>query len=64
MNIGYEELGRPEEMGDFLGSDVRTYSVSWDHVEQWREDPTIRFKVTEFSANKKPHRYILGLQTS
>lgn len=59
MNIGYEELGRPTEAGEYEYNG-KVYDVKPKHIEVWQEDPTIRFNVTEFGAIDKPRRYILG----
>ena len=59
MNIGYEELGRPQEPGAYESGGI-TYSVGVKHIEQWQEDETIRFNVVIFSALSKPKQYILG----
>lgn len=63
MNIGYEELGRPDQPGDYL-YEGKTFCVGAKHIEAWRVDPTILFNVTELGAINKPRCYILGGRVS
>lgn len=61
MIIGYTELGKPTEPGEYeYNGDL--YSVAVKHIDAWREDESTRFHVTKFGALRKKLRYVLSTE--